>query len=208
MREKNTLKDTVYQSILNGILSGEFKQSQILTEKELVEKYSCSKSPVREALTALCNERVLLSHPRYGYEIVRLTKEDVDDIMEYRLLLESALLKEYYRSLSEHQFQQLQILDDVCNNTLNSDLWSHWDANTRFHLALASFSNNRYITSQLGTAMATLKRAYAQFYWHEWSVRPDHSDVRFHEKLICHLKEKDIEQSLSCLKDDLSDFCL
>lgn len=96
MKTANTLKDTIYQKIMNGILSLEYKPNDILTERELIEKYGCSKSPVRDALVTLCNEHVLISHPRYGYEVVRLTQEDVKYILEYRLLLESALLGSSY----------------------------------------------------------------------------------------------------------------
>lgn len=57
MKSKDSLKNQIYNAILNGILSGEFKSGQILTERELVERYGCSKAPVREALITLCRDR-------------------------------------------------------------------------------------------------------------------------------------------------------
>ena len=53
MRASKTIKDIVYREIMNGILSSEYKPNDILTERELTEKYGYSKSPVREALVAL-----------------------------------------------------------------------------------------------------------------------------------------------------------
>ena len=35
MKTKESLKNQIYNAILNGILSGEFKPEQILTEREL-----------------------------------------------------------------------------------------------------------------------------------------------------------------------------
>ena len=70
---------------MEGIFSGEYKPNQILNEKELVEKYGCSKSPIRDALITLCNEGVLRNIPRYGYEVIRLTKEMVEDQGEPRI---------------------------------------------------------------------------------------------------------------------------
>ncbi|MDE6937949.1 MAG: GntR family transcriptional regulator, partial [Lachnospiraceae bacterium] len=96
---------------MNGILSLEYKPNDILTERELIEKYGCSKSPVRDALVTLCNEHVLISHPRYGYEVVRLTQEDVRYILEYRLLLESALLGSSYASIGPPEIDELIRLD-------------------------------------------------------------------------------------------------
>ena len=71
-KTKESLKTQIYNAILDHIFSGEFKPGQILNEKELVEKFGCSKAPVREALIALCSDNVLRSFPRYGYEIIRL----------------------------------------------------------------------------------------------------------------------------------------
>lgn len=60
-KTKESLKTQIYNAILNSIFSGEFKPGQILNEKELVEKFGCSKAPVREALIALCSDNVLRS---------------------------------------------------------------------------------------------------------------------------------------------------
>lgn len=33
----------------------------------------------------LCNERVLRNMPRYGYEVTRLTMDDINEMLEFRL---------------------------------------------------------------------------------------------------------------------------
>ena len=74
MSNPSSLKDTIYKAILQDILSYEYKPNDILNEKALVEKYGCSKSPVREALLELCADNILRSIPRYGYEVIRVTR--------------------------------------------------------------------------------------------------------------------------------------
>ena len=74
-KEKQSLKSIVYQETLDGIIRGEYKAGQIINEQELVQKFGYSKSPIREALIALCNDEILRSIPRYGYEIIRFTNE-------------------------------------------------------------------------------------------------------------------------------------
>ena len=56
MKQQESLKDIVYQAVLNGIFTDEYKPNQIINEQELVQKFGCSKTPVREALVALCND--------------------------------------------------------------------------------------------------------------------------------------------------------
>lgn len=206
MKKNNTLKDIVYQNIMNGILSSEYKPNDIITERELIEKYGCSKSPVRDALVTLCNENVLISHPRYGYEVVRLTSLDIQNILEYRFILEGSLLEKCCSDITPAQINELRHLDAVCESTLKENMWKHWEANTQFHLTLASYSNNQFAQRQLNYAMLTLKRAYAQFYWQKWITDNPNDDVRFHENIIKSLETNNLEQCLSYLQSDLNDF--
>ena len=78
MSENIKLKDRIYEKVLNEITEGYYQQNQIITERELIEKYGVSKSPVREALIELCNEKVLESRPRMGYQIRSISsKRDI-----------------------------------------------------------------------------------------------------------------------------------
>ena len=195
-KTKESLKTQIYNAILDHIFSGEFKPGQILNEKELVEKFGCSKAPVREALIALCSDNVL-----------RLTSEEIEEIQNYRLILETGYLRNCYQNLTKLQLSELTRIADRCLSP-ESTVWEHWEANTEFHLTLLSFAHNRYASEQLARSMAILKRAYAQFYWHTWNQSVPSIDVQHHYPIIESLEKKDIERAIQLLKEDLSDFCL
>jgi len=131
--EKQSLKDKVHVEILNSIIQGEYKPGQILNEQELITKFGYSKSPIREALVSLCNEGVLRNLPRYGYEVVRITKSDIDDIMRFRTILECGCLTECFNYITNSQIEQLQHINEACL-TKSNDTWSQWDNNQAFHL--------------------------------------------------------------------------
>lgn len=90
------LKDQVYEKILDEITEGKYQQNDIITERELIEKYGVSKSPVREALIELCKEDVLESRPRMGYQIRPISIKEISDIVELRIILETAALKKLF----------------------------------------------------------------------------------------------------------------
>ena len=203
--EPNSLKSLVYQETLDGIISGAYKANQILNEKELVQKFGVSKSPVREALIALCNEGVLRNIPRYGYEVVRLTTRDVREMLRFRLILESGLLNESCQKFTPGQIEELYRLDDLCNSSVK-DMWVHWEHNTRFHLTLAAVSGNTYACQQLQKTMDSLKRAYAQFYWDKWDEKYNPVDMRYHCDLLSCLESRDLEGARKNLELDLQDF--
>lgn len=204
-KASNSLKSIVYQETLDGIISGEYKAGQIINEQELVAKFGFSKSPVREALIALCNERVLQNIPRYGYEVVRLSSKDVNQILRFRFILEGGLLQQSYEQITEEQMTELYHLDDLCNIT-SDEVWTHWEHNTNFHLKLASLSGNTYAYQQLERSMDILKRAYAQFYWDKWNAQFNPFDMRYHRAILSCIREKDMDKALEYLDLDLKDF--
>ena len=205
MVAKESLKDKAYREILEGIFSSEYKPNQILNEKELIERYGCSKSPIREALIALCHDGVLRNIPRYGYEVVRLTKEDVEAIMEFRLVLETGILRNNTQKFTEDQLRMLEDLDFLCNKQ-DCDILEHWKYNMDFHLSLISCSGNTFAYQELERAMNVLRRAYAQFYWNKWNSFVIPSDMKTHAKIIDALRHRDVEAAAGYLAEDFQDF--
>ena len=207
MKQAESLKTIVYNAVLKGIIQDEYKPGEILNEKQLVEKYEVSKSPVREALLSLCNEGVLRNIPRYGYEVVRLTKEDISNILRFRLILESGCLQESYLRIGPVQLKRLEELNCLCcDQQSGDDMWTHWKHNQDFHMQLISYANNPYASQQLSRSMDILNRAYAQFYWDKWNNSIISADMKSHRKLLDALKSQDLDQAVRYLALDLEDF--
>lgn len=207
MKQQESLKDIVYQAVLNGIFTDEYKPNQIINEQELVQKFGCSKTPVREALVALCNDGILRNFPRFGYQVVSLSRDDVAKILDFRFILEGGYLKEHFSAFTQKELGELRAIDVQCRQDTDS-IWIHWEANTQFHLKLLSFSKNDYAVAQLERSMNILKRAYAQFYWQTWSQATASMDIRHHCDIIASIEAGNLEQTLQYLKRDLEDFCV
>lgn len=203
-KEELSIKETIYSSVLEGIFSCEYKPGQVLNEKELMVRYHCSKSPVREALVSLCNDNVLRNIPRYGYEILRLTREDVEDMIQFRYLLEGGMLKTCIRLITPVQLEKLRRLNE--ESMAATDVWRHWENNANFHLQLIAFSRNECAYHELKRILDRLKRAYAQFYWSKWDASVTPLDTKNHAVIIESLEAKDTGKFLDALKNDLKDF--
>jgi DNA-binding GntR family transcriptional regulator len=194
----------IYNAVFEDILNYEIKPNQIINERELMVKYQCSKSPVREALQSLCNDGVLRNIPRYGYEVIRLTREDIEDMLQFRYLLEGGLIKANMDKFYDAQIQKL-IEYEKNAKAGDQDVWTHWENNAGFHLQLMSFTRNECAYGELERVMNRLKRAYAQLYWNRWE-KIVHDDTRYHGEIIECIKAKDTEKLLIALKKDIQDF--
>lgn len=204
---KKTVSAHVYDSVLNDVFNTRYRPGYVLTERELIEEYGCSKTTVREALVALCRENIVRSIPRYGYEVLRVERSQITDIIEYRYVLESGCLLRCFDQITPRHILRLQELNDLCSDPgPDIDLWTHWDHNAAFHLELVSLAGNRYVTQQLKTSMDTLKRAYAQYYWGRQDQSRWKSDTRSHQAIIDAIRLRDYEAARAALGKDLKQF--
>ena len=201
MKNTTTMKDKIYNMILEDILSHEYADQDVINEKELVEKYGCSKTPIREALIELCNENVLRSIPRYGYEVIRLTSDDVLNILKYRYAVECGVVIPEIKRFHENQLSVLSEINERCKKS--DDLWERWDLRTTFHVRMITFTGNAYAAERVEECLRILKRAYAQFCWNNPAPVDLSYDMEYHEGILEALEEQDEEKLKDALKKDI-----
>ena len=83
--ETDSLSDTAYRTLRQAILSGELAAGFFASDRELCEQFSFSRTPVREAVLRLRDEKLVEVLPRKGMRVCPLMVEDMREI--------SALLK-------------------------------------------------------------------------------------------------------------------
>lgn len=200
-----SLKEQVHHAVIHSIISGDYPPRSILNEKDLIEKYQVSKSPVRDALLELCSEGALRSIPRVGYEVVSLSERDMREISQFRFILESQCLRITAKTISPQQLEQLEdfLADAFEWLKTQRDITKHWQKNMDFHLLLNSFAKNQYIYLALKRSMNTQLRGYAQFYWDKWKQTSVMLDMTSHEKIVQAIRNKDADSAVNCLAEDL-----
>lgn len=204
---KVSLKEQIYTQVLNDIIEGVYKQSEILNEKQLIEKYGVSKSPVRDALIELCKEGVLYSHPRYGYEIVTINEKEIDDIINFRLMLEPQCLRQMFRFMDRSDIEELREFTDTnCRVEGEISIWQHWENNKMFHLKLNSYCRNDYCYKALENSLNVLTRAYAQKHWERWKTTYFNFGCDGHQEIVRCLETGDIEAAAEELQKDIRAF--
>lgn len=205
MADKESLKERVYAAVIRDVISGEYPPNTILSEKQLIGRFSVSKSPVRDALIELCNEGVLRSIPRLGYEVVAHTEKDVREIIEFRGVLESYCLRQCAFSLTPADLARLEdyLVESEQLAHSEQEIIAHWENNMGFHLLLCSLAKNEYIYKELKRSMNVQLRAYAQFYWDRWHKTQITLDVDTHKLIVQALGRHDLEEALRVLHQDL-----
>ena len=107
-----SLADQVFEKLENDIIHGVYPRGELLTELKLVEQLGVSRTPIREALRRLEQER-LIEETGKGSRVLGITADDLLDIMNIREQIEG--LAAYYACLNmtEETTEQMQHLIDL-----------------------------------------------------------------------------------------------
>lgn len=151
MRQFKTtsLADQVFDKLENDIIQGIYPKGEILTELKLVEQLGVSRTPIREALRRLEQER-LIEDTGKGSRVIGISAEDVKDIMDIRIHLEA--LAAYYATIN----MTSQGLSDLAHIVDLQDFYfSKWDpehlrrADDDFHEMICRLSRRNVIKDTL-----------------------------------------------------------
>ncbi|ALS22815.1 MULTISPECIES: GntR family transcriptional regulator [Paenibacillus] len=93
--------DLAYRIIKGKILSGELKALSDISEDRLQEELNISRTPIREALQKLEQEKLVYIYPRKGIIVSGVTVELLNEVYEMRELIEPFVAKSVCRKLPE-----------------------------------------------------------------------------------------------------------
>jgi len=144
-----SLADQVFEKLENDIIHGVYPRGEILTELKLVEQLGVSRTPIREALRRLEQER-LIEDSGKGSVVLGITADDLLDIMNIREQIEG--LAAYYACINMTD-EGLRELDHIMD--LQDFYFSKWDiehlrqADDMFHDAICELSQRSVIRDTL-----------------------------------------------------------
>ncbi|MDD9269361.1 GntR family transcriptional regulator [Paenibacillus sp. GCM10023248] len=89
----STLSENVTKKLQSDILSGQYEPGSPLTVSELAKGFDVSVAVVREALTRLASQGLVLQNPNHGFSVKTVSEEELNSIIEARSINESAALR-------------------------------------------------------------------------------------------------------------------
>ena len=110
--KSTSLADQVFERLENDIIHGVYPKGEILTELKLVEQLGVSRTPIRDSLRRMEQER-LIEDTGKGSRVLGITESDLEDIMNIRQRIEG--LAAYYATinLTEEGRKQLTHIVDL-----------------------------------------------------------------------------------------------
>lgn len=131
---RKPLGQYVFENLKQAIIRGSVAPGDRLVENRLAETLAISRTPVREAIHKLEREGWLRRLPRGGFTVVNLTREDIEETIGIRCVLESYAAR---LAALNHREEELKPLEEKirefqrCLDAGQTDELSR--INTEFH---------------------------------------------------------------------------
>ena len=102
------LRDVVFNTLRQSILTGELKPGERLMEIHLADKLGVSRTPIREAIRKLELEGLVTMIPRRGAEVAQITEKSLRDVLEVRRALDALAVELACERITPSQLEQLR----------------------------------------------------------------------------------------------------
>ena len=148
---RQTLVDTVYETLLEAILSGKIASGTNLNEVSLARELGVSRTPVHEALAWLAaDELIELSGSRA--RVRTMTAQEVADLYDVRQLLECTAVERAAKRIDEAVLHQLRAETQELARTKDNADWPARaiEFDIRFHDVVAEASGNARLRLEIG----------------------------------------------------------
>ncbi|MFN0168830.1 MAG: GntR family transcriptional regulator [Bryobacteraceae bacterium] len=106
--KKVYLAERTYREMRERIYTGVYRPGQHLKEEVLVEELGASRSVIRQALTQLTTEGLLLDRPKKGKFVSEFTEDMIAKLVPIRIVLEQLAVKEAIRALTPEDEKELR----------------------------------------------------------------------------------------------------
>jgi len=149
------LSQIAYDSLRTMILSGAVRPGERLGERELARRIQVSRTPLREALGRLERDGLAVNKPGIGYFALEFDPKVIDEIYEFRELLEVHAVRAAARRISPAGVRELQdIMRQLAGferkkKPSTSELREEVQLGLRLHEVIARESDNSFIGETL-----------------------------------------------------------
>ena len=188
-----SLADQIFEKLEKDILTGKYAQGETLTETKLSEELGVSRTPVREALRRLSQEKLIKDTQR-GTVVLGISREDLIDIYAIRMPLEAMAVTRFIENMTDESLKVLKDIVDVQEFYGSRRDFSHIsDKDSEFHEAIYRNCGSHILEETLiPLHRKVVKYRKASI---EHSGRAEKS-IEEHKEILKAIEEKIVEKAI------------
>lgn len=185
------LREKVYEAVKEFVVNNEVPPGNKINEDSLAIDLGVSKTPVREALSKLAHEGIVQIIPNRGSFKVKLSREDIYEVMLIREALEGVCVRLSAKHANERVIRSLKaIFDEFEAKDLEKDFSRYSHAHQKFHALIHQTSKSPRLIRILQSMYDLTHMLRVQYFSNPERVK---MSLQTHRDLIDALQKKDGE---------------
>jgi DNA-binding GntR family transcriptional regulator len=178
-----------YERLKRLIVTVQIPPGTALNEPSLVARLGIGRTPVREALRRLADERLIVIFPRRGLVVAQLGLHEVQQLFEARLVIEGETARLAAQRAGEEDLATLaSLIRAVHAAESNGSFAAFLDIDQRLHREIARIARNTFL-AEAADRILTLN----DWLWHahmaRYGIEP--SDYASHDRIVDAIGRRD-----------------
>ncbi len=205
--EKNkigALRHKAYRKIKEKIINLELKPGEKIFEVELATLLKTSRTPIREALLMLENEKLVVCDNSMGFIVRRLSRKDVDEYFAVREVIEGFVLSLVVKNIKDKEIQKLRANIEKAGRVIDKgdDIQKIIKCETEFHEIM-------YRAAKSDVLFETISSLVDKFQWirgFALSVPGStFNSLAQHKKILEFVEKRDLKVLKKIMKEHLAE---
>lgn len=196
-----TARERVYLQLKQWIIDGTMQPDEKILDSELAEYFSVSRTPVREAMQILADQKLIIITPGKESRIAPIDPEQAD--MSYRLIstLYCTALEFSFPYLTDDQISALKQLNaDFTAALKRRDSSEAHRLDRAFHSYFLLVRPNDFLANFIDTLDCHVERIETAYFNMPSGFRSE--SVSQHEQIISALEQKDLSGAIAATKQN------
>jgi len=196
--KEDSLSNRAYTELRKKILSNQLTSGTRLKEDEWSKKLDVNRMAIREALTRLLGEQLIVQGEKGGFFVKTLTLEDSHKIRELREILEIGALRLLIQKVTPEQVAELdRICDDFSSMVERGYFGGACEADVKFHETLIECAGNERLVDLYQASNIPLfhqKLGKTQTHMDDYELTDQE-----HREIVAGIKDRDIKRAEEAL---------
>lgn len=151
----STLRTHLVRKLRQQILDGRYRPGDRLNESQIAREFEISRIPVREALSQLQEQGLVMNRERRGMFVMQLSADEVQQINSLRMVLEPEAMRLARARRTPELMAELTALVERMEQW-DGPLIEAAELDRRFHAAIWQAAGNPYLERMLVSLTTTL----------------------------------------------------
>ncbi len=151
-----SLKAKAYDIIKENIISCRYAPGDFLNEMQLMDEIGASRTPIREALSKLEQERFVRIVPKKGIMVSELTLREINELYQVRLMLEPQVLRQWGEWIPVEELERCHTR--LVNYSPEMNMLERNELDNSLHRLIVDYCPNCYIREWFGHVFSQNQR--------------------------------------------------